>query len=66
VEEVIAKYRKAGFSDEMIKEVFTAAYNIDDSGGYFTHNFIISSSQELAADGKSVLGFFQQALNLIN
>jgi hypothetical protein len=67
VEEVIAKYRKAGFSDEkMIKEVFTAAYNIDDSAGYFTHNFIISSGQELAADGKSVLGFFQQALNLIN
>jgi hypothetical protein len=66
VEEIIAKYRKAGFSDEkIIKAVFTSNINIDASGGYFTHNFIISSGQELAADGKSVLGFFHQALNKI-
>lgn len=67
VEEVIARYRKAGFSDEkVIKTVFTADYNIDASGGYFTHNFIVSSGQELAADGKSVLSFFRHALNLIS
>lgn len=67
VEEVIAKYRKAGFNDEkMIKEVFIPNFNVDDSGGFYTHNFIVSSGQELTADGKSVLRFFYQALTLIN
>ncbi|PEJ22409.1 hypothetical protein COF81_13105 [Bacillus pseudomycoides] len=67
VEEIIAKYRKAGFNDEkIIKAVFTPEYNSDvHRGGFFTHNFIISSGQELTADGKSILGFFHQALNKI-
>lgn len=67
VEEIVANYRKANFSDEkMIKTVFTPEYNFDRSGGYYTHNFIISCGQELAPEGKSVLKFFQQALTLIN
>jgi hypothetical protein len=66
IEEVIAKYRKAGFNDEkMIKTVFTSNYNVDDSGGYYTHNFIVSSGQALAGDGSSVFRFFHQALSLI-
>ncbi|RFB44447.1 hypothetical protein [Bacillus sp. dmp10] len=68
VEDIILKYRKAGFDDEkIINTVFTNFYNEDiHPGGFFTHNFIISSGQELAEDGESVFTFFHQALNLIN
>ncbi|MFC5401161.1 hypothetical protein [Cohnella soli] len=66
VEEIIYKLRKSGFDDEkMIKTVFTPAFNVDDSGGYYTHNFIVSCGQELAPDGQSIYKFFHHALNLI-
>jgi hypothetical protein len=66
IEEIIGKYRKAGFTDEkMIKTVFTSNYNIDVSGGFYTHNLIVSSGQDLNANGSSILRYFNQALNLI-
>ncbi|PFP69927.1 hypothetical protein COK07_29460 [Bacillus thuringiensis] len=67
VEEIIDKLRKEGHNDEnIIKTVFTPELNQEAPGGYYTHNFIISSGQELTPDGQSVLKFFHQALNFIS
>jgi hypothetical protein len=66
VEEIIRSYRQKGYDDEkMVKAVFVARYNIDDSGGYYTHDFIISCGQELSGNGQSILRFLSQALGLI-
>jgi hypothetical protein len=66
VDEIIQKYRKSGLDDEkIVKAVFTPNYNVDVSGGYYTHNFIVSCGQEMTTDGQYILKFFQQALNLI-
>jgi hypothetical protein len=66
VEEIISKYRKQGFDDEkIVKTVFVGPYNVDASGGYFSHNFAISSGQELAAEDQPIVRFFNQALSSI-
>jgi hypothetical protein len=64
VEDIIAAMRKRGLNDEqMVKAVFTSDFNVDDSGGYFTHNFIVASGQP-KSDG-STLNFFDLALSQI-
>ncbi|MEQ1741960.1 MAG: hypothetical protein ABL869_05610 [Candidatus Nitrotoga sp.] len=64
VDDFIAKQRKDGLTDEqLIKKVFTPSYNDDTSGGYYTHNFIVSCGQELESGG-TILKFFHHALNL--
>jgi hypothetical protein len=66
VDETISKFRKQGFDDEkIVKAVFTASYNVDDSGGYFSHNFAVSSGQEVQSEDRPLLRFFNQALGLI-
>lgn len=63
VEQLIEKYRRAGLNDErLVKSVFVGSYNVDDSGGYFTHNFIIASGQEMMPDGAAIRTFFNLAL----
>ncbi|MGH2318835.1 hypothetical protein ACRC6Q_13815 [Planococcus sp. SE5232] len=65
VEEIIEKFRKSGFNDEqIIKIIFTPKLN-NDHGGYYVHNFIISSGQELSVDGQTIYKFFHQSLDLI-
>ena len=55
VDEIIGKFRKMGFTDEkLIKTVFTANFNVDDHGGFFTHNIAISSGQELPDEDLSL------------
>lgn len=59
IEKLIEIYRSKGFNDEkIIKTVFTENYNADSSGGYFTHNFIVSC-------GKIDKTFFHEALDKI-
>lgn len=66
VEKIIEKHRAAGLTDErLVKIVFVASYNVDDSGGYFTHNFVIASGQEMRTDGAGIQTFFTQALSRI-
>jgi hypothetical protein len=63
VEKVIDKYRADGLDDQrLIKAVFVSSYNVDGRGGWFTHNFIISSGQEMMADGTTIRTFFNQVL----
>ena len=63
VEKIIDKHRAAGLTDErLVKTVFVGSYNVDDSGGYFTHNFIIASGQEMRPDGSAIRTFFNQVL----
>ena len=65
VEKIIEKHRAAAMNDEtLVKTVFTASYNADTSGGYYTHNFIIASGQEM--DGASIRTFFNQVLKEID
>lgn len=65
VDAIIASFRKRGLSDEqIIKAVFLPSFNADVSGGFYTHNFIVSSGQERASDGRSTFAFFQQAVAL--
>lgn len=65
IDDFIAKQRKNGLNDEqLIKKIFTLNYNGDSSGGYYTHNYIVSCGQELTSDG-TILRFFHQALSLI-
>jgi hypothetical protein len=63
VDAVIASFRKRGLSDEqIIKAVFLPSFNADVSGGFYTHNFIVSSGQERASDGRSTLRSFSRLL----
>ena len=63
VEKIIEKHRAAGLTDEgLVKTVFVASFNVDDSGGYFTHNFIIASGQDMKPDGSAIRTFFNQVL----
>jgi hypothetical protein len=66
VEKIIEKHRAIGLNDErLVKTVFVTSYNVDDSGGYFTHNFIIASGQEMSPDGSSIRTFFNEVLTRI-
>jgi hypothetical protein len=66
VEDIVASLKRRGLNDSaIVKAIFTGDLDLDKSGGYFTHNFIVGSGQTLLGDGETIKTFFEEALERI-
>ena len=66
VEDFILRQRKSGVTDgQLVLAVFSPQYNVDDSGGYFTHNFVIAGGQKFDLQLRRYDTFLHEALRSV-
>ncbi|MBC6457075.1 hypothetical protein [Actinomadura sp. HBU206391] len=66
IEETIAGFRRAGLNDDaIIRRVFSAEYEPDAPGAYYSHNLILVGGQTFDNASRRYRGFFHDALAAI-
>jgi hypothetical protein len=66
VDAFVEAQRKAGRTDDqLVATVYSAGYDADTSGGYFTHNFCMAGGQSFDTGTRSYTTFFHEALRAI-
>jgi hypothetical protein len=64
VEELLEKLRKKpSTAEQIIKAVFRPEFNVDDSGGYYTHNLVMCCGQQFDETSKTYKSFFEEAVD---